>query len=173
MGNRNINSSFLTRTGLMLALALVFQIGFRAFAQPAVGPLVNMVLIMSGALVGTLSGIIVGCLTPLIAFFVGIMPKFHLVPFIMIGNALLVVVFNYIRNRVSKWGDYLGLVGAAFVKFIWLAFSVRYLIKLFIPKVPEKLIIALSLPQLYTALVGGFLAVLIIKMLPENIFNKS
>ncbi|WP_207644732.1 ECF transporter S component [Caloranaerobacter ferrireducens] len=172
MENRSITISFLTRTGLMLALALVFQIGFRAFAQPAVGPLVNMVLIMSGALVGTLSGIIVGCLTPLIAFFVGIMPKFPLIPFIMIGNALLVIIFNYIRNKTSKWGDYLGLIGAAFVKFVWLAFSVRYLVKLFMPKVPAKLIVALSLPQLYTALIGGFLAVLIIKMLPKNIFNK-
>lgn len=172
MENKKITTSYLTRTGLLLALALVFQIGFRAFAQPAVGPLVNMILIISGGLVGTLSGIIVGCLTPLIAFFVGIMPKFPLIPFIMVGNALLVIVFNYIRNKIPEWGAYLGFIAAAFVKYVWLAFSVRYLVKLFMPKVPAKLIVALSLPQLYTALIGGLLAVLIMKILPKNISTK-
>jgi len=161
---------YVTRTGVLLALALVFQIGFRAIAQSAVGPLVNFVLVISGGLVGTLSGIIIGSLTPLVAFFFGIMPKFPLVPFIMVGNALLVILFNIIRKRVPKYGEYIGLIIAALGKFIFLAFSVRYIIVLFMPKIPGPIVAALSLPQLYTALIGGGLAILIMKLLPKSLY---
>ncbi|RKD32082.1 ECF transporter S component [Thermohalobacter berrensis] len=170
---RNSTATYLVRTAILLALALVFQIGFRAFAQPLVGPLVNMVLILSAALVGTVSGVLVGCFTPLIAFAFGIMPLFPLVPFIMIGNSLLVIVFNAIRTRVSNYGDYVGIVVAAFVKFVFLAFSVRQLLSLFIPKVPPKIIAAFSLPQLFTALIGGIVALIVIKFLPEDMYIKN
>ncbi len=166
---KKITTLYLTRTGLLLALALVFQIGFRAFAQPAVGPLVNMVLILSAGLVGTLSGVIVGCFTPLIAFFLGVMPLFPIVPFIMIGNSILVIVFNFARNKISNGGDIFGIILAAVVKYAFLAFSIRYLVTLILPKVPPKLVIAFSTPQLYTALIGGVIAIIILRFLPNDI----
>ncbi|MTI70295.1 MAG: ECF transporter S component [Firmicutes bacterium] len=170
---KKISTAYITRTGLLLALALIFQIGFRGFAQPAVGPLVNLTLILSAGIVGTLAGVIVGCLTPLIAFFVGIMPLFPLVPFIMIGNTLLVIIFNLIRKRISLGGEYVGLALAALGKFLFLAFSVRYLLNLFIPKVPPKLIAMFWLPQLYTALVGGIVAVIVMKLIPDSLKLKD
>ncbi len=161
--NNQSTTTFITRTAILLGLALIFQIGFRAFAQPLVGPLVNFVLIFSTILVGTSSGIIIGSLTPLIAFMVGIMPLFPVVPFIMVGNALYVVTFNSGKGRLGTYGEYLAFILAAFVKFAFLSFSIRYLVTLFVPVVPPPMIAALSLPQLTTALVGGGLAVVVAK----------
>ncbi len=156
-------TTFITRTGILLALALIFQIGFRAFAQPLVGPMVNFVLLFSAITVGTVSGVLIGIATPLIAFFAGITPLFPVVPFIIIGNVLLVMVFNYIRYKIKWYPEYAALVMAALVKFGFLAFSIRYLVILFVPKVPPALMAALSLPQLYTALIGGILAIVLSK----------
>lgn len=170
--NERFSTSYIARTGLLLALALIFQIGFRYVSQPLVGPLVNFTLIIGAGLVGTASGVIVGCLTPLIAFFFGIMPLFPLVPFIMIGNALFVTMFNVTRKNMNILGDVAGVIVAAVVKFAFLAVSVRYLVTLIIPKVPPKIIVAFSLPQLYTALTGGFLAIIIIKFIRKGIKSR-
>jgi ECF-type transporter family protein len=163
------STTYIARTGLLLALALIFQIGFRYVSQPLVGPMVNFTLIIGAGLVGTTSGVIVGCLTPLIAFFFGIMPLFPLVPFVMIGNSLFVLIFNIIRRNMNILGDIAGVTVAALVKSAFLAISVRYLVTLIVPKIPSKIIVAFSLPQLYTALIGGFLAIIIIKLIRKGV----
>ncbi len=166
---RKVNStSYIARTGILLALAVIFQVGFRSFAQPLVGPLVNMTLIISVLSVGMVSGLTIGCFTPMIAFFMGIMPIFPLVPIIMLGNAIFVSIFSFISDRTSDAGVYLALVVAAVFKFAFLAFSVRRLLVFFIPKVPAKIIAAFSLPQLYTALAGGIIAIVLHKMIRRN-----
>lgn len=159
------STTFITRTGILLALALVFQIGLRTipFAQPFVGPLVNFVLIFAAIFVGMASGVIIGMLTPLIAFIVGIMPLFPVVPFIMIGNALMVIAFSVTRKLLGYYGDYIGVACGAFIKFAFLALSVRYIITLFI-SVPPPIVVALSLPQFYTAMTGGLGAIIVSKI---------
>jgi hypothetical protein len=165
MTKHNMTMTLLTRTSVLLALALVFQIGFTQFAQPAVGPLVNMTLLIAAVVVGSLPAIVIGCLTPIMAFVLGIMPLLPLVPFIMLGNTLLILSFNLIRRALPKYGDIIGVIVAAILKFAFLAVSIRYLVTFFMEKVPPKIIAAFSLPQLYTALIGGFLAIIIVKYL--------
>lgn len=165
MTKHNITMTLLTRTSVLLALALVFQIGFTQFAQPVVGPLVNMTLLIAAVVVGSLPAIIIGCLTPIMAFVLGIMPLLPLVPFIMLGNTLLILSFNLIRRALPKYGDIVGVIVAALLKYAFLAVSIRYLVTFFMEKVPPKIIAAFSLPQLYTALIGGFLAIIIVKYL--------
>ena len=156
-------------TALLLAIALVFQIGFRAFAQPAVGPLVNMMLILSALFVGMSGAIAIGLLTHVIAFLVGIMPLFPLVPIIMVGNTVLVIIFSLIAKKKDNISMGIGVIVAALAKFVFLALSVRYLLILFVPKVPQPLVLAMSLPQLYTALIGGVAALILFKFMPKNI----
>lgn len=155
------NMNHFTRTAVLLSLALIFQIGFNQFAQPAVGPLVNMTLIVATLIVGPLSATLIGVLTPLVAFLLGIMPLLPIVPFIMIGNAIFVFSFYLVSNKRGFLFEGIGVVVAALLKTAFLAFSVRYLVINFVAKVPPKLVTALSLPQLYTALIGGFLAIII------------
>jgi hypothetical protein len=164
----------LVQTGLMLALALVFQIGFASFAQIAVGPLVNMVLFITAIMVSPISAIFVGVLTPLVAFLVGIMGLFPLVPVIAAGNALLVIVFSLIYSRKKLvFGEYIGLVVAALVKFGFLAMAVRVIVPMFVPKVPPVLVTALSFNQFLTAIAGGVLALIIVKTLNKVLHQKK
>lgn len=168
------NTVFITRTAIFLALALVFQIYFRTFAQPVVGPLVNFVLFLSTMLVGVTSAIIVGALTPLIAFSFGIMPLFPVVPFIMVGNILMVLIYYFASNNLQGYlSNFLGILLAAFGKFLFLALSIRYVVPLFLPQVPPPIVQALSLPQLYTALTGGVLAILVAKGLERSNLLKT
>ncbi|MDH8678310.1 ECF transporter S component [Fusibacter bizertensis] len=170
---RNKTMLTLTRTAVLLSLALIFQVGFNQFAQPAVGPLVNMTLIIAAIVVGPISAVIIGCLTPLVAFFLGIMPLLPVVPFIMIANTLLVLTFSLFKGKFHKFGAWIGVVLAAVVKASFLAISIRYLVVLFVEKVPPKLIAAFSLPQLYTALIGGVLAVIIAHYLSGYLKNQE
>ncbi|MBF7096810.1 ECF transporter S component [Alkalibacter mobilis] len=155
---------FITKTGLLLALALVIQIGLAPFAQPVVGPLINMLLILSVILVGPWGAVVVGSLTPIIAFLVGIMGLFPVVPVIILGNCAYSLVFWVFgrKNRI------IGLIIAAVLKFIVLAGGVRLLAMFFMPNLPAPVIATLSLPQLYTALVGGSVALLVVHYLPKR-----
>lgn len=162
--NRSVDVRKLVQTSLMLALSLVFQIGFANFAQPVVGPLVNMVLFITAALVSPWSAIAVGIITPLMAFIVGIMPMFPLVPVIMIGNGVLVAAFSYCYHQPKlKFGEYIGVVVAALFKFLFLATAIRHIVPLFVPKVPPTLVTALSFNQFVTAIIGGVIALIVIK----------
>ena len=103
-----------------LRLALVFQIGFASFAQIVVGPLVNMVLFITVMMVSPVSAMLVGVLTPLIAFLLGIMGMFPLVPVLAIGNMLLVIVFSlFYRQKNLFLNEYIGLFVSALVKFVF------------------------------------------------------
>jgi hypothetical protein len=173
--DRKITTAYITRTGILLALALIFQIGLNKLGQPIVGPLVNMVLLVTAGVVGTLSGVIVGCFTPVIALAFEIIGLPILVPFIALGNTIYVILFNLVRKKVYKGGDYFGLVIAALGKFAFLALSVKYVaIGLFLANLPPQKanVIAnmFTLPQLYTALAGGIIAVIIMKLLPKGVY---
>lgn len=169
--SEKITTKFILKTAMSLAIALVFQIGLKGIGQPLVGPLVNFVLIITVYLVGSLSGIIVGLLTPLIAFFFGIVPFFPIVPFIMIGNSLYVFFFNFFKDRLNSSKEILAIVFSSIIKYLFLTVSIRYLVGFFV-ELPSKIIIAFSLPQLYTALIGGFLAFIVKKFLPKNIILR-
>ena len=158
---RNKTMNQLARTSVLLALALVFQIGFNQFGPTIVGPLVNMTLLIAAAVVGSTSAILIGCLTPLMAFVLGISTFLPVVPFIMAANALLVLTFNLIRKRVKFYGNIVAMILAAFVKFAFLAISIRYFVTLFVDAVKPPMVTLFTLPQLTSALIGGTLALVI------------
>jgi len=165
-----MNTKKIARTGLMLAVTLVFQIGFRQFAQPLVGPLVNMMLILTTLTVGLASGIFVGTLTPIIALIIGILPIIPMIPMIIIANVVYVCVFFVINNRFKKRAiSILSVIVASCIKFGLLYGSVRLILPLFIETVKPPIIAAFSLPQLYTALIGGFIAIIIYEFIKKRI----
>lgn len=148
---------WLTRTAVLLALTLAVQ--FLGLPQWFTGPLVNAFLLLASLLVGTGSGVVIGLLTPWIALLRGILPPplAPMVPFIMLGNALLVIIFSLItRKREVLWLNVLALVLAASGKYLLLSQAVRYLVE-----VPPRVAQAMQIPQLLTALAGGAIALLI------------
>jgi len=105
---------FITRTAILLALTVIFQ-SFRA-PQLITGTLVNGMLLISAGYVGMWSGVIIGLFTPVLAFFWHNEVPSH-DSFIMIGNALYVLVFSGMRNKP------IGMVLGSLVKFLWLSAS--------------------------------------------------
>jgi hypothetical protein len=114
----------ITRTALLLALAVAFQ-GLK-LGQFFTGPLVNAVLYISAFEVGWPSGVIIGAITPLIALLVGILKPVlaPAIPFIMLGNALLVLVFWKFRN----FNSFIAVIAASTVKFGVLYISTAFLL---------------------------------------------
>ncbi|HHY95739.1 MAG TPA: ECF transporter S component [Firmicutes bacterium] len=147
---------WVARTGVLLALTLVFQ--SLKLGQWFTGPLVNAALFVAAAAVGIGGGVFIGAVTPWVALAVGILkpPLAPAVPFIMLSNAVLVIVAGLLWRRTR-----VGAIAVASVaKFCVLALSVRFLLAL-----NPKVAAALGLPQLFTALVGGVLALLAVALL--------
>ena len=161
----NKQLKFVTYGAVLLALAAVFPL--LRLPQYLTGSVVNFVLLIACHVLGVWGGVVIGCLTPWIALMAGQMPFAFMPPFIMIGNAILVIVF-WIFKRYKTTGMIVGLVLGAFLKYLFLSFAVRYLVQ-----APAKLVAMMSTPQLVTALIGGALAFIVIKtkILPEEILK--
>ncbi|MCK8824191.1 ECF transporter S component [Fuchsiella alkaliacetigena] len=156
--------TFLTRTAILLALALVIQLG--SFPQPVTGPLINTILYLATLLVNIWSGVAIGLFTPIVAFIQGILPPplAPMIPFIALSNGVLAVVFGLI----SKQNKIVGIIVASLSKYLILAAAVTFIVE-----VPEQIARMMSLPQLITALAGGVIAMLVYRALVAIDFVDS
>lgn len=147
-------SKWLARAAVLLALTLVFQ--SLRLGQAVTGTAVNAMLLTAAVVIGPWGAAVIGLLTPVTAFFLGVLNPIlaPAIPFIMAGNALLVLVFGYGR----KLNLYLALVGGAVAKYLLLSAAVIHIIN-----VPGPVSIALRVPQLFTALGGGLVALLLLE----------
>lgn len=161
---------WLTRTALLLAVTLAFQM--LGFPQMVTGPAVNAMLMISGIYVGAIGGIIIGLLTPWIAFIRGTLapPLAPMIPFIMLGNAVLVIIWVLSRRLIKNvyLGSVAGIVVGATVKFLILSTAVKLIVS-----VPPPVAQAMQIPQLYTALMGGVIALIIDRVLSAAFKNYN
>ncbi|MFH1426517.1 MAG: ECF transporter S component [Candidatus Kerfeldbacteria bacterium] len=121
------------------------------------GPIVNAVLFIATAILGVRWGIMVGLIPSVIALSVGLLPAplAPMIPFIMISNAIMVVIFGYLRER-NFW---LGMISASAVKFLFLFLTSSVVTGLLLKsELAPTVAQILSWPQLATALGGGILA---------------
>lgn len=167
----------LTQASILLAVALVFQmLGSKipGINQYIVGSAVNAVLLLAAYLCGAFYGVSIAILTPISALLLGqlkpILAPF--IPFIMIGNLILVVCFSLLCMK-GVWGQYLGIITAAFLKFIFLYTSVAKLIYIFKINLPapavKSLSAAMGITQFFTALIGGIIAIALIRVLDNKL----
>jgi len=149
---------------VLLAVALAVQL--LRLPQPVTGPVVNAVLLLAAIYVGASGGIIIGLLTPAVAFMVGILPPplAPMIPVIMAANVVLVLVFHW-TGRTNR---YVGVGVAAVAKYLTFFISLKYLLVLLKITLPPALVTAFGVPQLVTALVGGALAALIASRFPPE-----
>jgi len=174
---------WITRTGILTALLITLQwltAGTQAFAgQYITGTCVNCILAVSVLVAGLSSGICVALLSPFFAFLLKIGPAVpQIVPCIAAGNIAFVLVLHFLvkGEGMRSWKRWTGLLAAALGKFLVLYTLVT---KLFIPLMGENLSskqvtlfsAMFSWPQLVTALLGGFAAMLILPMIQKPI-NK-
>ena len=169
---------WITETAVMLALLVSLQAITKPLGQLVTGSCVNTVLAIS-ALVGGLScGLVVALCSPVLAFLLGIAPAALTVPAIMAGNAVFVVLLSQLADKTGKQivKQVFAWVLAAVGKFAALYAIVVWLIcgvlaeKLLAagtlkPPMLKALPATFSWPQLFTALIGGAVALLIVPVL--------
>lgn len=174
---------WITETAVMLALLIALQAFTKPFGQMVTGSCVNAVLAITALFVGLGGGITVALISPVFAFLLGIAPNFVTVLPIMIGNACFVVLLRLIAGNSHNpiWRQPVALVSAAIVKFGVLYFLVVKVIcgfasgALLGKKLGDVVVLAppmlkmlptmFAWPQLFTALIGGAVALLIVPAL--------
>jgi hypothetical protein len=162
----------------MLALLITLQVLTKPMGQLVTGSFVNAVLAVTVLTVGLYSGITVALISPVLAYLLGIAPQILTVPAIMVGNTVYVVALHFIAGKDSKklLRQIAAWLCAAAAKFaalyaivVWLICGVlsQSLLASGAMKPPMlKLLPAtFSWPQLFTALIGGAVALLIVPVL--------
>jgi riboflavin transporter len=125
--------------------------------QMITGPIVNATLFVAAILLGTQAGILAGLIPSVIALSAGTLPAAlaPMVPYIMISNAILVLVFNFLKDK-NYW---LAVVSSSLLKFLFLAGTSSMVINLIFKKeLAQSVAMMMGYPQLLTALAGGVLA---------------
>lgn len=177
------NVLWVTETAVMLALLVTLQAITKPMGQLVTGSCVNAVLAITVLLAGMSSGITVALISPVCAYLFGIAPNFVTVLPIMLGNVCFVVLLRLIAGSSHKpvWRQPVALVAAAVVKF-----GVLYLLVVKVicgiasgallgkklgdvvvlaPPMLEMLPAMFTWPQLFTALIGGAVALMIVPVL--------
>ena len=157
---------WIAETAVMIALLVALQWATKPLGQFVTGSCVNLVLGVSTLVGGVWCGAVVAIASPFCAFLVGVGPaKLLIVPFIAVGNVVLVLLLHFIAGgKPLSLRSYLAVAAAAVCKFAALFLLVT---KVAIPALglPEAAAATLSAsfswPQLVTAAIGGVIAVTI------------
>lgn len=173
MNNQKVK--LMTRTAIILALTIVFQTMGRYIplgpnSNFIVGPLVNACLLIAAATVGLWGGAVIAVAAPLTSILTTHSPIVaFLLPFspvVAAGNFVLVLCFYLLmkKNKIA------GIIAGSILKFALLYAGV-YLFLSFIkiaPKLATTVYFLFGWPQLVTALIGGAVALIVIKALGKN-----
>lgn len=142
-----------------IALAQFVTLLLIAFLAPFIGnqfltgTIVNATLILSFFLLGYKGAILLCFLPSVISLSLGFMPMAIMLPFIMLGNIVLVSSFKFIKNY------YLALFSGGILKSLLLFLTASILIS------NPVVLSMMSWPQLFTAISGGLLAYIFKKKL--------
>ena len=182
------NVGWITKTAVLLALLICLQwagslIPEQMTKQMVTGSLVNCVLAVTVLMVGLSSGLTVAVISPIFAFTLGIAPNFVTVLPIMIGNSCFVWLLHLLLGKSMKplWKQPVALAVAAFTKFMVLYLLVVQVIcgvaadallgqrigstVVLAPPMLKMLPTMFTWPQLFTALIGGGLALAVVPTL--------
>ena len=171
------NVRWITETAVMLALLVALQALTKPLGQLVTGSCVNAVLAVTVLLAGLSSGITVAVISPVLAYLLGIAPQIVTVPAIIVGNPVFVVLLHFIAGNSSGWGQRIApWLVTAVAKFATLYLLVVKIIcglaaapLLANGTLKEPMLKALptmfAWPQLFTALIGGGVALLIVPVL--------
>jgi uncharacterized membrane protein len=168
---------WITSTAIFIALLVVVQTVTSAFGNQLVtGSVNNLLMIVSVMTLGLASGVTVAVTSPILAKLLGIGPLWSLVPFIIAGNVTLILIWHFIGSRKTGNGHIAriaALVCAAAGKFLVLYAGIVRIAVPVLLGLPEQQAAAVSnmfsIPQLFTALIGGALAAAILPVLQKAI----
>lgn len=159
-------AQFLGLAGVATFLPFVVHVQF------ITGSIVNAILILALFLVGVRSALVICFIPSMMALAGGLLPTIlaPVVPFIMIGNVILVLSIDwfYNKNKDETKGYWQGAIIGAGLKFAFLFFSVSFISKLLIKQeLAVKIAQMMSWPQFATAVAGGVIAWCVLKSLKK------
>jgi hypothetical protein len=165
---------WIAKTAVFIALLVALQAVTKPLGQYVTGSAVNLVLILAAVLGGVASGVTVAIISPFMAFLLGIGPAlFPVVPFIAVGNVVLVIIWCLIcrLNIKPKIVTYIiSTAVAALLKFGVLYLLISQVAVKFIPSAKASTIIAMfGITQLFTAAIAGAAACIILPVLVKAI----
>lgn len=172
----NEKTKFVARTGVLIALAAVFQIVFSLIPLSPIlktallGAMVNLVLYVAVVSVGPISAVAISFITPLVAFLTGKLPLAVLIPFVGLGNAVMVLSYWLVRRNGREALDYFGLGLSAVLKFG----IMQFMVSVIVPHLPgitpmiKSLSLTWSYPQFIAAAAGAVLSVFVVKALSNT-----
>ncbi|HSL93971.1 MAG TPA: hypothetical protein VK905_05145 [Bacillota bacterium] len=161
------NIRFLTRTALILGIALAVQ----ALRLPPqiTGVIINALLFTAAMLVHPLAAIAIGLITPWIALVTGIMGLVFMVPFIMAANASQALAYWAFRRQ----GDFVGMAMGSLAKYGVFVLTVNVLLGWIDRRLPAPALAVFGIMQLITAVGGGLLALVISQTLKPVISRTN
>ncbi len=136
--------------------------------QRITGPVVNAILFLSTAILTPEIAVLIGLLPSLVAFSSGLLPAplAPIVPFIMISNTILILSFYYLKKK-NFW---IRVSVAAVLKFLFLFGTSTVVINLLLKKeLAKQVSLMMSWPQLLTAIAGGIIAFIVLKILKKKV----
>ena len=169
---------WITETAVMLALLVALQAATKPMGQLVTGSCVNAVLAIAALVGGLGSGLAIALISPVLAFLLGIAPQILTVPAIMAGNSVYVLLLALLADKTGKSPIRQGIawLTASVVKFVTLyMIVVRLICGVFSekllgsgalkPPMLKALPATFSWPQLFTALTGCAVALLMVPIL--------
>lgn len=169
---------WITETAVMLALLIALQQLTKPFGQLFTGSCVNVVLAVAALVGGLYCGLTIAVISPILAYLLGIAPQALTVPAIMVGNGVYVALLYLLADRSGKelWKQPIAGIVASFAKFgvlhlivceIFCGVMAERLLASGALKAPmlTKLPAMFSWPQLFTALMGSTIALLVAPLL--------
>lgn len=165
----------LVQIAILTALTITVQLA--GLPQPFTGPFINGMLFLITYLINPWAGVGLSILTPLSAMIRGHLPAFlyPLLPFVILGNISLVIVFYIIQRRreINKRNEYIrsgiAIFSAALIKTGLLMSSVYWILPIiFGIDLPSPIVVMMSIPQFFTAVVGGLLFMGLIQVIPAR-----
>jgi len=150
---------------ILAAFGIIMLLGILP-AQMVSGPLVNATLFIVCVLISRRSAILLALAPSPIALLSGVLPFVlaPMIPFIMLGNILMIYGFDYLYKK-NYWS---GVGLGAFLKFVFLYVTSQLMIHYFLTgSIPVKIAVIMSWPQLITALLGGIIAYFFLKAIKK------
>lgn len=149
---------------------LIFFIPSFVHQQFLTGPIINALLILSFLYLGKSQAFFLALIPSTVALSRGLLPLplAPMVPFIMISNCIYILVFAKFQTK-SQTKNFLAIFLAATIKTLFLFFISKLLMEnILAAPLASKIATMMSWPQMWTAILGGIMALLISSALKKK-----
>lgn len=183
-GISNNKLKFIVFTAINLSITIILQyLSGLLGIQLLTGSIVNMMLLINTMFVGLIGGALIGLVTPFIGLALGIAGNIMVVPFIAVSNVLYVLSFMFM-TKLFKVGNknkvlniiftILAVIIASIIKFMFIYFvGLKLFLPIIMAKIPPVLTTTLGITQLFTALIGGSMFIIISHILKKSLKHLS